>query len=183
VVAILTAALAAVVAVGGFLLTYHSTRRDRKAKFFAEALLAVKALQEIPYRVAKRPDSSPETRERLGKVIHDTYVTMSFYQSWLRIDSPVVGEAYRLLSTSADRLVSTQGKHAWSSPIIKEDADMVLGAVYHPETTAEYRLCIKAMRRELGLLSSFSHRSTLQEIRAHSERVREKEIPGSTPGG
>ena len=182
-VAILTAALAAVVAVGGYLLTYNSTRRHRKAKFFAESLLAVKTLQEIPYRVAKRSDSSPETRERLGKMIHDTYVTMSFYQAWLRIDSPVVGEAYRLLSTRADRLVASQTKHAWSSSIIEIDSGMVLGEIYRPDTRIEYTLCIEAMRHELGLLSSLRNRSMLRAISTRAEQVGEKEVPGSKPEG
>src|SRR5690242_1806090 len=96
--ALIATVVAGSVAVLGYVVTQQMGRRDRKAKFYAEALLAVKDFEELPYRIAKRPDTSPATRERLGTMVNDAFVKVSFYQAWLRIDSPRVGASYDLLA-------------------------------------------------------------------------------------
>lgn len=128
---IIAALVAALVAVGGYLIAQNSARRERKTKFFAEALLAVKDFEELPYRIARRSDDSPETRERLGRLITDAYVKLAFYQAWLQIDSPFVARAYLLLSLRAERFGEIQRQHAWSSPLITNNKEADLGSRYY----------------------------------------------------
>jgi hypothetical protein len=144
---IIAAVVAAFVAVGGYLIAQHSARRERKAKFFAEALLAVKDFEELPYRIARRSDDSPQTRERLGFLINDAYVKVSFYQAWLQIDSPIVAGAYLLLSRRAARFGQIQQQHAWASQIITNSKDTDLGNRYYYGTKREIALCINAALR------------------------------------
>src|SRR5437868_3685712 len=94
---LLGAAIAALAAVLGYAVSQQANRQARKTQFYAEALRAIKELEEMPYRIARRLDSSPETRASLGREINDIFVNVSFYLAWLEIDSPLVGRAYKLL--------------------------------------------------------------------------------------
>ncbi len=52
---IIAALIAALVAVAGYALTQAWTRREQRAKAFADALAAVEEYLEAPYRVRRRP--------------------------------------------------------------------------------------------------------------------------------
>ena len=162
---LLSAFVAALAAFSGYLLNQRAARRQRKAQFYAEALQAVKEFEELPYRIAKRKDSTGETRERLGGIVNDSYVKLSFYQAWLRIDSPRVSPAYDGLARRAARFGAPQQVDAWSRPVIDADTDMDLGVEYYYGTRPELAICVTAMRRELGLLSVLNGRLTRRAVR------------------
>jgi hypothetical protein len=63
--------IAASVALTGYVMTQAANRRRQKAKLFAEAIEAVKAFEEVPYRIAKRAASGGPTRADLGNRVSD----------------------------------------------------------------------------------------------------------------
>ena len=71
----IAAAITAVFALVGVLVTVASNRylarQDRLSKDFAEALAAAERYGELPYRIRRRQESTPETRERLAEAIHE----------------------------------------------------------------------------------------------------------------
>jgi hypothetical protein len=156
---LLTAAIAAVVAVLGYVISQHADRRTKKAQFYAEAFRAVKELEEMPYKIIKRKDSSPETRDKLGSEISDIFVDISFYLSWLRIDSPLVGEAYGVIARSAITACEQQVRYAWGSPIITDDKDYGLNDKFFGRDKSAQDVCVAAMRNELKISSSFFRKS------------------------
>jgi len=88
---------AAGVALVGYLLSQAAGRRQHKTHLFAEALEAVKAFEELPFRIAKRPASDATTRAELSNKVSDLFVKLGFYRAWTQIESPLVGEAYVIL--------------------------------------------------------------------------------------
>lgn len=157
---LLAAAIAAMVAVFGYMLNQEANRKDRKTRFYAEALRAIKELEEMPYRIAKRKDSSPETRASLGREVNDIFINVSFYLAWLGIDSPLVGRAYELLAARAIQCGEQQRKHAWKSSVRTNDDDFELGEFYSYATEHELSICTTVMRRELSFFTFLRNRST-----------------------
>src|SRR5436853_7906545 len=113
---IIAAAIAAAVATFGYVITARAKLVEDRKKTYAEALAAVYAYQELPHRIRRRPDSSPETLRELGTLISDIQRDLDFYKSLLNLDSLELGAAYNaLVQTSRD-----QGKkyrdEAWKQP-------------------------------------------------------------------
>jgi hypothetical protein len=160
----LTTVIAAIVALVGYVVNQYIARREKKAQFYADALLAVKEFEEIPYRIAKRSDSTPGTRERLGNSVNDGFVKLSYYRAWLRIDSPLVAMAYDNLARKAARIGDKQQLHAWQRELITEDAEMNLGEIYYSSTRHELEVCVQVMRHELGFFAFLARKSTLAKI-------------------
>jgi hypothetical protein len=157
---LLAAAIAAMVAVLGYAFNQQANRRDRKTRFYAEALRAIKELEEMPYRIAKRKDSSPEIRATLGREVNDIFINVSFYLAWLEIDSPLVGRAYELLARRAIQCGEYQRRHAWGSAVITNDEEVELGEFYSYATKRELSVCTIVMRRELSFFTILLYRST-----------------------
>jgi hypothetical protein len=156
---LLAAAIAAVVAVFGYIINQNADRRAKKAQFYAEALRAVKELEEMPYRVAKRKESSSGIREKLGSEISNVFVDISFYLSWLKIDSPLVGEAYGLMARSAIDASEQQLHYAWGLPIMANDKDVGLNDKFFDREKPAQDVCIAAMRNELKVSSPLFRKS------------------------
>ena len=68
---IIAAAIAAIVALAGYALTQAWARRERHARTIAGALAAVESYLEAPYRVRRRPASTPEVRAALTSSLSD----------------------------------------------------------------------------------------------------------------
>ena len=113
----------------------------------------------MPYKIVKRKYSSPETLDKLGSEISDTFVDISFYLSWLTIDSPLVGEAYRLMAKSAISACEQQVRYAWGSPIITDDKDYGLNDKFFGRDKPAQEVCVAAMRNELKISSSVFRKS------------------------
>lgn len=144
------ASIAALVALAGYLANQFVARRDRRISMFAEALRALRAYQEVPYRIAKRSKSDAEKREELGTLISESFAQVRFYLGWLQIHSPEVGEAYGLLFSKVAELARAYRDDAWNRPLTATDADMC-GELYpyHEQTEEQRLLCLAAMRADL----------------------------------
>lgn len=128
----------------------QQSRRDAASETFTNALDAVHEYQELPYRIRRRSDVPPMTREELTWHASNVQVLLDKHVTRLTFISPEVGEAYRALVCEARK---ESGKHmstSWTQPRIVEDKDMNLGNAY-PRTQAEgaRENCIAAMQQFL----------------------------------
>src|SRR5215203_1622123 len=75
----------------------YQARKDRLRKDFAEALAAVERYAELPYRILRRQDSTPEVRGHIAELVHEVQQDILFHKRWVRIQSSEVAEVYDAL--------------------------------------------------------------------------------------
>jgi hypothetical protein len=146
---VMAAAVAAAAALTGYWLTYVSKRSESKAESYAKALAAVEAYKQLPYRICRRGESTPEVRGNLGKAIGDVQQDIAFYRRFLQLDSEAVGLAYDALVDKVFANGSGFRAEAWRMPPALEDKDMDISTVFDWNDTFEQRACLLAMRKEL----------------------------------
>src|SRR5258708_28923398 len=91
---IIAALIAALVAVAGYALTQAWTRREQRAKAFADALAAVEEDLEAPYPVRRRPRATPEVRAALTAALRHLQAPIALHRASLPFVSPPRGPAY-----------------------------------------------------------------------------------------
>jgi hypothetical protein len=149
---IIAALIAALVVVAGYMLTQVQARRERRAKEFADALAAVEAYLEAPYRIRRRQAATPEAREALTSALSDLQARIALHRAWLQVESPTVGHAYDALVSAARSEAGAQMAEAWNAAPLISDTDMNLKVAYpHPNSDAERAKVIAAMRQHLRL--------------------------------
>jgi hypothetical protein len=156
---IIAALIAALVAVIGYVLTQTWARRDRRARAFADALVAVEEYLEAPYRVRRRQAPTADVRAQLAASLSDLQGRIAFHRGWLQVEAPAVSRAYDALVLAARAEAGTQMIEAWNTEPASSDPGMNLTIGYsHPQADAERAKVIAAMRRYLRLwpfMSSF----------------------------
>ena len=105
----------------------YQTRQDARRKDFAEALAAVERYAELPYRIRRRQDSTPEVRGCIAEFIHEVQQDLLFHKSWVRIQSPRVAEVYNSLLRTTREEAGSAMTEAWHTTPISKDEDMPLG--------------------------------------------------------
>jgi hypothetical protein len=142
-------ALAAVLLTAvGYLITQRTARRDRLAKSYAEALEAVAAYEELPYRIRRR--AGMNYREELGRRISDVQESLFFHRAWIKLESEAAGDAYDALVRKAKQRGGRYRKQAWGEPMANDDASMHFEGEYTYENENEREACVRAMRNELN---------------------------------
>ena len=128
----------------------YQARQDARRKDFAEALAAVERYAELPYRIRRRQDSTPEVRGRIAEFIHGVQQDLLFHKSWMRIQAPRVADVYdSLLQTTREEAGSAMSE-AWSTTPIARDEDMPLRVgLYFPRMEEERVRYIRAVGYEL----------------------------------
>ncbi len=117
------AVITGLVAIIALVVNQYQVRRDGRRKDFAEALAAVERYAELPYRVLRRQESTPEVRGRIAEFIHDVQQDLLFHQSWMRIQDPRVADAYDSLLRITREEAGAAMTEAWSeSPIASDEA-------------------------------------------------------------
>lgn len=183
---LLAAAIAALAAILGYMLNQQANRRIQKTNFYAEALRAIAELEELPYRIRRRQDSTIETRERIGREVNDVFVQVSFYMRWLRIDSLPVGIAYQELAQKTILYSEPQRVHAWASAPLTTDTAANLGETYYAGAQAEKYRCELIMRQELRpfpFRRRLSAKAAIEDREANSHARPEWEPPASAEEG
>ena len=145
----LTAVLiTAVVALFGYWITQRTARRDRLAKSYAEALEAVAAYEELPYRIRRRAGAN--YREELSRRTSDVQESLFFHRAWISMESESAGDAYDALVRKAKKRGGIHRRDAWRQPIADDDASMYFDGSYSHEIENEREACITAMRNDLN---------------------------------
>lgn len=168
---LVAALIAGVVAVTGYLLSQASQRRERQAKIYADALAALTRWGEVPFAILRRPRSDEEVRAAIGKEISDAMGGVSYHVTLLRLESPPLGEAYRLLWHRL-RVTWNQNRDlAWATPVMTTDEEMrKVPSFVREDADEEYALCLLAMRRELKLWGWLLRRDTQRRVDAQRRR-------------
>ena len=164
-VPVISATIAALTAVGGYLSAQRWKRRDDKVKLYADALQAVRRYEELPFRISRRADSKPATRERLAGVISDSFVELGHFRALLLIYSREVGDAYALLLNRTHRDCRPHRQQAWNTPPLVRDSGVHLGGKFLFDNKEELALCVSVMRRSLMPTAFFRRRQMRKDIR------------------
>lgn len=128
----------------------YQARKDRLRKDFAEALAAVERYAELPYRILRRQDSTPEMRGHIAEQVHEVQQAILFHKSWVRIQSSEVAEAYDALLGAMRVEAGAAMTQAWNTAPITRDEDMPLGAGFNfPEMNAGRVKYVEAVERQL----------------------------------
>jgi hypothetical protein len=169
---------AAGVALVGYLLSQAAGRRQHKTHLFAEALEAVKAFEELPFRIAKRPASDATTRAELSNKVSDLFVKLGFYRAWTQIESPLVGEAYVILLDKTHAAVGPLRKAAWERDLLQTDREAHIDGLFFVDNKPETALCLAVMQRELRADAILIRRGTKKMIAGF--RTHRTHLPFST---
>jgi hypothetical protein len=142
------------IALFGAFLTYalnqRAVRRERRGKTFAEALTVVEEYPEMPYRIRRRPESSPAVRQRLTDEVSGLPARIAFHRAWLQIEASAVAGPYADLVATARAEAGAQMRLAWQQAPITTDSGMNLGTPYpRDQPDAARAACIEVMRRQL----------------------------------
>ena len=140
---IIAAAIAAVVAVAGYVLTQAWTRRERRAKTFGDALAAVEDYLEAPYLIRRRQASTPEVRAALTSALNDVQARIALHRAWLQVEAPAVAEAYEALVSAAREEAGSQMADAWNAAPLATDADMNLTLAIHARCVGDRRVDVR----------------------------------------
>jgi hypothetical protein len=118
----------------------------------------------LPFRVRRRPASTPETRAGFAERISDIHSRLDFHSAWLHVAAPPVAVLFDRLVKTVRMEVNPHVKAAWRESLITEDTGMNLGlgSIYvAPETDRLKGECTELMRRYLdsSWRSSMAHHS------------------------
>lgn len=150
-VALLAAGVAALATVLGYLANQYASRRTQRRDLFASALAAVRAYQDLPYRIRWRARSDEETRAALGELTYTTLENMQNSRALLELESRIVAMAYTDLVRETRRLGGPFRQSTWRTPPAQGDeAFDQEDPGYRYENQPELELCLMAMRRRRG---------------------------------
>jgi hypothetical protein len=128
----------------------YQARKDRLRKDFAEALAAVERYAELPYRIVRRQDSTPEVRGLIAEQVHKVQQDILFHKSWVRIQSSEVAEVYDALLGAMREEAGTAMTQAWNTAPVIRDEDMPLGHIFSfPRMNAERVKYVEVVRWQL----------------------------------
>jgi hypothetical protein len=147
---VIAAVIAGFVALVILTVNQYQARQDARRKDFAEALAAVERYAELPYRVLRRQDSTPEVRGRIAEFIHEVQQDLLFHKSWIRIQAPRVANVYDSLLRTTREEAGRAISDAWRKAPISRDEDMPLGVgLSFPRMSEERAKYVEAVKQEL----------------------------------
>ena len=101
---------------------------NRRRVRYAEAVQALVAWIEFPYRVRRRTSDEPTVLADLARHGHDLQERLAFQQAWIGTESRRVAHAYVIARTAIDHVVGPALADAWSCSPATKATDMVLGS-------------------------------------------------------
>ena len=159
------ATVAGSVTIAGYLLSQSWSRRERKARMYADAIAAMRRFQELPYKILRRAASDSATRATIGQEHSDSISGVAYHQALLRIDSAVVGEADLELFDQVRRAQKINRVIAWRTTVLCSDPEMADNPPFvRSGSDIELSNCILAMRRELRVTGPLHRASTRRRI-------------------
>ncbi len=103
--------------------------RERRRTRYAEAVRALVAWAEFPYRVARRVSDESEVLAALAAEGHVLQQNLAFYEAWVSAESEAVGRLYRAASDAVRAVIGPALQAAWRGSPVENAADMNLGAL------------------------------------------------------
>ena len=119
--------VAAFTAIVTLLVTRVSDAVNRRRDRYANAVATLVAWIELPYRVRRRTDDSPETLTALANHGHDLQEQLACHEAWIATENSDVAANYAEARRTIGAVVGDALREAWSSPAITTPAEMNLG--------------------------------------------------------
>jgi hypothetical protein len=99
--------------------------RARIRNTFAEAFQAYADYKEMPYVVRRRdPEKPSEERLRLSSELRAIQSRLSYYETWITIEAPAVGEKFSEMIQQLRRVAGGAMRDAWNEEGVSADAGM-----------------------------------------------------------
>lgn len=103
----------------------RAEERARVRNVLAEAFQAYSDYREMPYAVRRRdPDKAVDERRRLSEELRAIQSRLSYYETWISIEAPAVGEKYTALVGKLRVVAGGAMRDAWNSTGTDSDANM-----------------------------------------------------------
>ncbi|MDZ4063478.1 MAG: hypothetical protein U1E22_02315 [Coriobacteriia bacterium] len=103
----------------------HSRARgDRLRVQYAEAFRAYAAYREFPYVIRRRCDDSGAERVRISTALQEVQSQLTFFESWIDLESPTVAKEYCALLRAMRSIAGTAMHRAWELRPAHEAEDM-----------------------------------------------------------
>ena len=93
----------------------------------AEAIADALQWLELPYRIRRRPDNTPQTLAALGDRINDLRERLQFHEKWLRIEIPQSVASYQRLVEEVIAAAGQEIENAWNASPAQSASDMNVG--------------------------------------------------------
>lgn len=154
--AVLAALIAALIAVIGYTIQRKITRRSERADLYGNAIGAVEAYLEGPYRI-RRKTNDPDNWFQLSRALSDAKTSISHHQALLEMHAPAdVGAAFADFAVAAIKEVGPPMTAAWSAPPIAAPTDVPLGTGYNrAQSDAKRSILLTAMAEDLKAISKW----------------------------
>ena len=114
-------------AVLAYLLGQRRTSVERKRTLCAEAIADALQWLELPYRIRRRPDDTPQTLTALGDRINDLRERLQFHEKWLRIEIPQSVASYQRLVGEVIAAAGQEIENAWNASPAQSASNMNVG--------------------------------------------------------
>ena len=125
--ALVVGASAVASAVLAYLLGQRRTSVERKRTLCAEAIADALQWLELPYRIRRRPDNTPQTLAALGDRINDLRERLQFHEKWLRIEIPQSVASYQRLVEEVIAAAGQEIENAWNASPAHSASNMNVG--------------------------------------------------------
>jgi hypothetical protein len=149
--------VAAITAGATLLLTRASEATDRRRDRYADAVTALVAWVEFPYRVRRRTDDTPSTLAALAARGHDLQERLACHQAWIAAENSDVAAVYKKARRVIARHVGVDLQEAWLTSPTGTAAAMNLGswgpsnqceqAIAEVQAAIEMRFSLKRLTR------------------------------------
>lgn len=155
--AVAAALIAAVIAVAGYSIQRKITRRSERADLYGNAIGAVEAYLEGPYRIRRKLADDPGNWFALSSALSDTKTAMSHQQALLEMHAPAeVVTAYRDFVDAAVHEAGPQMTAAWNAEPITSHHEIPLGTGYdRAASDAKRAVLVAAMAADLKAIGTW----------------------------
>ena len=152
---VVPAAVAVVAAVATMFVTRSNEVVNQRREHYAEAVEALFAWMELPYRIRRRTGDDATTLSNLANRAHDLHEQIARHQAWIAADHQGIARAYEAARKTIRKHVGPAMKKAWTSKRVFRPAEMNLDGwlTYDSEcheAIAKLQLAIQSRFRFLG---------------------------------
>lgn len=140
--------LTAVASVWAYILQSKATRKAQERLLFAQAFAAVTSWKELPYRVARRTDDSPESHKALIDEFHRLQLELEQHLAWVQVADHEIGRKFDRLVKETKRQCSPHFEAAWAQ---EPQGSAPLGEKYSIDVNGLKSNYLRAVRKRLRI--------------------------------
>jgi hypothetical protein len=119
--------VAALTAIVTLVVTRVSDAANRRRDRYADAVATLVAWIELPYRVRRRTDNSPEALTALANRGHEMQEKLACHEAWISTENSDVAAIYADARKTIGAVVGAALQEAWNGPAITTPGEMNLG--------------------------------------------------------